>query len=331
MAKHDSFFKLYNKKVTALQKNYLTKLTILSLILSFSTVLASHKNIQTKYVEPVVITQVKGVNVETLPPDLPDVPILNKNVFFPQVSAQSVFVLDMDSGVALYEKNSNARFLPASTTKMMTGVVALEYYDLQDELVVERFTIDGQKMNLLPGERITVENLLYGLLIHSANDAAEVLARNYVGGRNAFIVQMNIKANELGLVNTNFKNPTGFDDIGHYSTSKDLVIISSYAMKLPFFQETVGIKQKYITDISGEVGHNLRSTNQLLGVVDGVLGVKTGWTENAHENLVTYLERDGRHLMLAVMGSQDRFGETKILIDWVFENYEWTSLPNYSP
>lgn len=332
MAKSPALIKRYRKKISQLQKDHFLHLSALTFLLVFTTVLATHRKFnQYENVRVKVQPRVKGVQIEALPKGLPEIPVVNEDVVFPVLSAQSVIVLDMDSGVPLFEKNPNARFLPASTTKIMTALVALESYELEQEFVVERFSVPGQKMNLLPGEKISVRNLIYGLLIHSANDAAEVLARNFPGGREVFVQRMNTKAEELKLHNTHFENPSGLDGIEHFSTARDLVSVAAHAMKDPFFAQVVSTERKLVTDASGEVRHNLNNINELLGDVDGVLGVKTGWTENARENLVTYLERDGKKIMLAVMGSQDRFGETKTLIDWVFDNYRWVPIESYSP
>jgi D-alanyl-D-alanine carboxypeptidase (penicillin-binding protein 5/6) len=160
-------------------------------------------------------------------------------------------------------------------------------------------------------------------LIYSANDAAEVLAANYDGGREAFVQAMNEKANELNLINTHFENPTGFDGGRHFSTARDLIRVAIVAMQNPRFSNIVKQKEKVVASIDGAIKHKLISTNQLLSEVDGVKGVKTGWTENARENLVTYIERDGKRIMIALLGSQDRFGETKELISWIYNNYEW--------
>src|SRR5205085_9676867 len=135
--------------------------------------------------------------------------------------------------------------------------------------------------------------LLYGLLVYSANDAAEVLAMEYPGGRDLFIQAMNLKAEELHLTQTHFNNPTGLDDEGHYSTARDMTFLGEVAMRDPFFSLVVGTKEKVVQSEDGKIVHRLKNINELLGVVDGVKGVKTGWTENARENLVTYVERDG--------------------------------------
>jgi len=237
------------------------------------------------------------------------IPILISDDPYPVVSAQAVLAVDLNSGVSLYEKEPNKKLLPASTTKMVTALVAMEFYKDDVVLEVKNIKVDGQKMGLQNGEKMTVKDLLYGLLVYSANDAAEVFAQNYPGGRDAFIKAMNDKAKELGLTDTEFVNPTGLDGNGIYTTAKDLSIIASEAMKDPRFAKIVGTKETVVQDISGKV--------------DGVLGVKTGWTENARENLVTYFEKDGKKIMIVVLGSQDRFGETEELISWINNSYMW--------
>lgn len=251
-------------------------------------------------------------------------PVISKEATFPIISAQSALAIDMNSQVSLYEKRADSPYLPASTTKIITALVAMEYYPLNLVIKVPKFSVEGQKMGLIAGEEIEVEDLLYGLLVYSANDAAEVLALNFPGGRELFIVAMNLKAKELGLGHSKFSNPAGLDDgDGHVTTAKDLIRVSEIAMKNPLFAKIVGTKEKTVTSTNGRIVHRLKNLNELLGNVDGVMGVKTGWTENARENLVTYIERDGHKIMIALLGSQDRFGETRELIDWIFASYDW--------
>ncbi len=257
---------------------------------------------------------------------------------FPVFSSQAVLVQDVDSGVTLYEKNPDSPVLPASTTKIITSLVSMDYYQLDTILTIPRLSVEGQKMGLVPGEKMSVRDLLYGLLVYSANDAAEALAYNYCvtgisGGNNCgrefFVQAMNQKARDLGLTNTRFANPTGLDTDYHFSTARDLVIMSEEAMKNPFFAQIVGTKETIVKGTESptfggkNIVHKLTNINELLGTVDGVLGVKTGWTEGARENLVTYLERDGKRVMIALLGSQDRFGETRELINWIFGSYDW--------
>ena len=261
---------------------------------------------------------------------LAPLPTLDAEATFPIISARAALAVDLDSGVTLYEKNPDKLLLPASTTKIITALVAMDYYPEEMVLKVGKFKVEGQKMGLVEGEEITAGNLLYGLLMFSANDAAEVLAQNFPGGRDSFIAAMNQKAQQLHLENSNFVNPSGLDGGNHFSTARDLVRVSQIAMENPKFAEIVGTKEKEIKSVDGLISHKLVNINELVGSVDGVLGVKTGWTEDARENLVTYIERDGKKIMIAVLASQDRFGETKELIEWIFDNYQWKEVV-YSP
>jgi D-alanyl-D-alanine carboxypeptidase len=251
------------------------------------------------------------------------IPLLSESSPQLILTASSIFANDIDSGLTLFEKNADTPILPASTTKIITALVAMDYYFLDDVLTVGTISIPGQKMHLVEGEKITARDLLYGLLIFSANDAAEVLAGSYPGGRDEFISSMNRKAKKINLSNTSFTNPTGLDGGDHYSTAKDLARAASYGIQKPFFAEVVATQKKVVTSIDRKIVHNLTNINELVGEVDGVLGVKTGWTENAHESLITYINRDDRRVMIALLGSGDRFKETKQLIDWIFENYKW--------
>lgn len=244
--------------------------------------------------------------------------------YFPVISAQGVYAYELGSGEVLYEKDADALLFPASTTKIVTALVAMDIYKLNQVIDTRTFSVAGSKMGLTWYENITVQDLLYGLLIHSANDAAEVLAANHPEGREAFIQAMNLKARDLGAFDTRFVNPSGLDEAGQTTTARDLARIASYAMENPEFAKVVATDSYTARDTSGKTVHYLKNKNELLGKVPGVLGVKTGWTEGARENLVTYVERGGKRVMIAVLGSQDRFGETEALIDWIFSTYYLT-------
>ena len=243
-----------------------------------------------------------------------------------EITAQGAAVVDATSGTVLFEKSANSPLRPASTTKIMTALVAMDHYNPDDVVEVGRVKVDGHKMGLVPGEKITARDLFFGLLVFSGNDAAEVLAQNYPDGREAFIAEMNKKAAEMGLTHTTFKNPSGLDENGHMSSARDLIILGKAAMNDLAFSEYVGVENIQVKSIDGQFVHNLANTNELLGAVEGVLGVKTGWTEKAQENLVTFVERDGRRVFITVLGSNDRFGETEELIEWVFGNVEWVEI-----
>ena len=245
----------------------------------------------------------------------------------PALSTRSAIVVDVDSKAVLYLKNPDQPFFPASTTKMMTAIVARQVYDLDQIITVpEDIEAIGQVMELEVDEKITVENLLYGLLIASGNDAAEVLAQSNPEGREVFIGKMNEKAKELRLEKTTFKNPSGIEEDSHVSTTHDLAILAAEFLGDPLLSKIVKTKAITITDESGQIGHELENINELLGKVRGLKGVKTGWTENAGECLVSYVERDGRKIITVVLGSADRFGETEKLIEWAYGNHQWEEI-----
>ncbi|MBI2594668.1 MAG: D-alanyl-D-alanine carboxypeptidase [Candidatus Colwellbacteria bacterium] len=249
------------------------------------------------------------------------IPIAN-NEPVPKISAQAAFIYDPLSAVVLYDKNGDIPLAPASTTKIMTALVALDNYNLQEVVTVPKIKVTGQKMNLIWGEQLTIENLLQGLLIFSANDAGEVLASHFSGGREAFIAAMNEKAVDLHLAQTHFLNPTGIFMPGHQSSAQDLARLANFAMANSVLAQIVATRHELVTSQTGQL-HDLFNLNILLGTVPGVIGVKTGKTDEGGEALVTYVKRDGGSVLIVVLGSQDRFGDTKALIDWVYRTHQW--------
>lgn len=240
-----------------------------------------------------------------------------------EISAEGVVVFDLESGVTLYGRNAEEVLSPASTTKIMTALVALEHYNLDDVVTVATVANSGQVMGLVPGEQITVENLLYGALIHSGNDAAWALAEHYVGGVEKFVEAMNEKAVALHLAHSHFTNPVGYDDPAHKMSAIDLTRLSAYALTNKTIAKIVAIPQITISDAQHTRFHSLTNVNALLGKIPGVAGIKTGWTEDAGENLVTLVERNGHRVITVVLKSLNRFNDTEQLINWVFANYTW--------
>lgn len=259
----------------------------------------------------------------TLPPPTP-YPVRKEGMNPPNLSARSAIVIDVPSATVLYAKNPDLRLLPASTTKIMTAVVALNHYPLDRVIAVKRADRAlGQTMNLIPGERLTVQSLLYGLLLASGNDAAFALAESFPGGYNAFVAEMNRMAQELELSDTQFRNVSGVEQDGHYTTVRDLARLAAVAMRNPTFSEIVSTWTAEVKDVSGAISHRMTNKNELLKLVAGVRGVKTGWTENAGECLVTDVVRDGREVIVVILGSQDRFGESHDLIEWTYAAHTW--------
>jgi D-alanyl-D-alanine carboxypeptidase len=255
--------------------------------------------------------------------ELTKLPHNTNGIKAPDLTARSVLIIDYDSGSIIYQKNADSTHLPASTTKIMTALVTLDSYDLDQVLTVPELTYEGQDIQLRKGEQITVENLLNALLVASANDAAETLAANYPKGRAAFIAAMNQKAKDLFLDNTHFVNPTGFDESGQYTTPFDLVKLAKTLLSDPLLAQIVATKKTEVYNVDHSIVHPVSNINQLLGQVAGLKGVKTGWTTNAGECLTTFVDRDGARIMTVVLGSEDRFGETTQLIDWVYDNFDW--------
>lgn len=265
--------------------------------------------------------KVRGSSI-TLNPT-PPIPVLT-GTKAPFLTARAVIVMDAASGTVLYQKNPDTPLFPASTTKIMTALVALEAYPLDQVLTVKQADAAiGQNIGLKVGESITAENLLYGLLVKSGNDAALALAENYPQSYSAFIDRMNQKAQDWHLNKTQFKNVSGVEQWGHQTTVRDLAVLTKQAMRQETFAQMVATPAITVTDITGQVAHQLKNINQLLGVIPGLRGVKTGWTESAGECLVTDTVRDGHEIIIVVLGSQDRFGESAALIDWAFANHQW--------
>ncbi|MBI2404797.1 serine hydrolase [Candidatus Gottesmanbacteria bacterium] len=250
---------------------------------------------------------------------------VNRTGIFPgtEITAAGVVIIDVDSGVFLYTRNSDILLSPASTTKILTALVALDHYQLDDVVTVKTVVNDGQIMGLVPGERMTVENLLYGILIKSGNDAAYALADHFPGGVSKFVEAMNTKAKDLHLTKSTFTNPVGYDDPNHKMTPIDLARLARVALDNKTIAKMVAIPEITISDVTHTYFHPLKNINQLLGKIPGVGGIKTGWTEEAGENLVTLVERNGHRVIIVLLQSKDRFGETAKLIDWVFANYVW--------
>lgn len=269
-------------------------------------------------------------------PPAPPIPIDTVQIPPPFVSAQSVFIIDPVSNTILYQKNPHLQLLPASTTKIMTALVALDTYPLDQIITIsEEENTKGHTMNLVRGEQITVQNLLYGMLVGSGNDAALALALSYPhGGYSGFVQAMNTKAKLLNLSNTSYKNVSGVESLGHFTSAQDLAILTRTALENPHFRSMVATKNIIVSSADNTIKHPLTSTNQLLGIIEGVTGVKTGWTELAGECLVSSTTRNNHHIITVVLNSQDRFADSAALINWIYHTYTWypaTENPNDLP
>lgn len=244
------------------------------------------------------------------------IPIVNRHRL-PKLTAKSFLVMDTQSGTILIEKNPHLKLNPASITKIATAINALESYPLGEVVTIQQEYPVGKSMELEVGEKITVENLIYGLLVHSANDAAFVLAGQSQLRIKQFIKRLNNFVEQLGLKDTHFVNFDGEDDYNHYSTAYDLAHLARFALKNKVFVQAVKRREMAVADVSGKIVHQLETTNELLGEIPEVKGIKTGWTPEAGECFLGLIEIDDKQFITVILGSEDRFAETKKLINWV--------------
>lgn len=240
-------------------------------------------------------------------------------LFFPvsAISADSYVLMDGQTGRLLYQKNEQKQSLIASTTKIMTALVVCEQCNVLDRVRIpkEAVGVEGSSIYLQEGEVLTVQELLYGLMLHSGNDAAVALAVYCGGTIESFAQLMNDKARALGLRNTHFVNPHGLDAPDHYSCAEDLAMIAAYAMENPVFAKTVSTKTVNITNRS------LRNHNKLLWQIEGADGVKTGYTKAAGRILVSSAVRQGRRLICVTISDPNDWKDHKTLIDKGFHEY----------
>lgn len=234
------------------------------------------------------------------------------------ISAEQAIVVDGETGRILYEKRADERGLIASTTKMMTALIVCEQSNVLDRVRIpkEAVGIEGSSMYLREAEVLTVQELLYGLMLQSGNDAAVALAIYCGGTVEGFVQLMNDKAHRLGLENTHFANPNGLDAPGHYSTPRDLAKLAIYALKNPIFAQTVSTKTIKI----GE--RYLRNHNKLLWKVEGADGVKTGFTKAAGRILVSSARRDGRRLIAVTFNDPNDWVDHQQLLEQGFSDYK---------
>lgn len=254
------------------------------------------------------------------------IPALKNESLEPEIKAKAAIIMDYDTGLLLYKKNIHEKLPIASLTKIMTAIIILENYDLDDVVTVKsNFEgLEGVRLWLRRGEQMTVDNLLKALLIRSAGDAAITLAEHHSGTVEAFVDAMNRRAGELNLVDTHFKNPIGLDAEGHYSSVYDLAILSKYALHMPAFRSIVRMQSATIESADGSDSYSFESTNYLLNSYLDILGVKTGTTEAAGESLINLARSDSGHEVIAILlNSPSRFQENKSMIDWAFRSYNW--------
>ncbi|KKX56926.1 D-alanyl-D-alanine carboxypeptidase family protein [Brevibacillus sp. FSL L8-0520] len=242
----------------------------------------------------------------------------------PGISAEAAALIDVASGRILYSKNGSKKMRIASLTKTMTAIVAIENGRLEDIVSVpkEAVGVEGSSIYLKNGEKLTLEELLYGLMLRSGNDAAVTVAHHIGGSVPGFVYLMNEKAAMIGMSHTNFTNPHGLDDSNmHYSTAEDMAKLSAYALKNPVFRQIVSTKVKNISWEGEEYDRRLQNKNKLLHLYQGADGVKTGYTKLAKRCLASSATRDGRQLATITLNAPDDWNDSMALMDWGFQQF----------
>ena len=247
----------------------------------------------------------------------------------PTINSRAYVVIDRKSNTILVGKNENQKKKMASTTKIMTALVVIEHVNLSDivEISKKAASTGGSRLGLKTGDKITISDLLYGLMMRSGNDAAVALAEYVAGSISDFANLMNEKANSLGLSNTHFVTPHGLDEDEHYTTAYELALLSNYAMNNEIFAKIVGTKNYTIT-ING-YPKVLTNTNELLGVLNGVYGIKTGFTNGANRCLVTCCKRSNMDIICVVLGADTkkyRTTDSVKLIEYTFNNFTYVNI-----
>lgn len=293
-----------------MKKIFYTILVFLLILLNFSTVCADDVDNEVNFEDTIEVT---ASNVSELP----------------KTNSRRYIVYDRISKSMIIGKNEDVKSAMASTTKIMTTIVILEKADLNEKVTVSAKAggTGGSRLGLKRGDKASVRDLLYGLMLRSGNDAAVALAEHVGGSVKGFAELMNEKAIELGLTNTHFVTPHGLDDANHYTTALELAKLTDYAMDNETFAKIVGTKSTtiYINNQSRQINN----TNELLGVLNGVVGVKTGFTNNAGRCLVTETKRNDMDIITIVLGAdtkKDRTKDSVNLIEYTFSKYKMYNL-----
>jgi len=246
------------------------------------------------------------------------------------ISAQSFVLMDASSGRILTEQNAHIKRGMASTTKIMTAIVAIENGNPDSVVTVSKNAayVEGSSMWLKEGEKITLESLLYGLMLNSGNDAATAIAEHIGGTIENFAVMMNNKAKELGLKNTSFANPHGLDNENHYTTAYELGVITCYALNNEFFNEIVNTKRKTIEGLENGLTRTLKNHNKMLTLYDSADGVKTGFTKKCGRCLVSSATQDGLRLIAVTLNAPDDWNDHIQMFNFGFSKYQVDLLLN---
>lgn len=237
------------------------------------------------------------------------------------ISASSAIVMVADTGEVLYEHNAHTKRSMASTTKIMTALLALEGAELDKTVTVsgDEVAVEGTSMGLKVGDKVTFRGLVYGMLLQSGNDAANVTAIKLSGSIEKFVELMNKKASEIGMSNTNFVTPSGLDATEHYSTAYDMALLACYAIKNPEFRHISSMKRASVFYGNPPYRRMLTNHNKLLSFYDGCIGIKTGFTKKSGRCLVSAAEKDSVRIVAVTLNAPDDWNDHKKLLDYGFE------------
>ena len=249
------------------------------------------------------------------------------------VSADCAVLLESGSGQVVFSKNPDKKSAMASTTKIMTALLAIERNEPDSVVLMtdEMVRVEGSCMGLKAGDMMTVEDLLHGLMLQSGNDAANALAVHTGKSQSEFVSMMNRRAGELGLANTGFETPSGLDGDGHYSTALDMAKLGVFAMKNKIFAGIVSKKTAQVTFLNSDLKVTYSNHNRLLREYDGTVGIKTGFTKKAGRCLVSAAERDGVLLVAATLDAPDDWNDHKRMFDYGFSLYKSYALDTSLP
>ncbi len=253
---------------------------------------------------------------------------VNANVI--SVSAKSAVLINADNGEIIFSKNCDTKLPMASTTKIMTALLLCEYGNLEKEITVtaEMLKVEGSSMGLLAGDKVTLHDLLYGLMLSSGNDAANVVAYTLGGSLEGFVKMMNEKACELELTSTHFETPSGLDGDSHYTTAYELALLTQYAMQNKEFKKAVSCGTATLNYGNPPYKRTVTNHNKLLKKYDGAIGVKTGFTKKSGRCLVSAAERDGKFLIAVTLNAPNDWQDHQKMLDYGFSSIKQT---NFSP
>lgn len=240
---------------------------------------------------------------------------------WPKVRAKGLLLIDLGQGRVLHESNASARLAPASLTKVMTALIALEEGDPHAVVTISRHAAlaTGHRLRLRTGQRFPLRDLVDAMLVTSANDACRAVAEAIAGTEKAFVDRMNRYAEAMGLADTHFANACGFDAPGHYSTAQDLARLTTAALARPAFADAVRLREGRLTTIDGRRTYRFHTTNHLMATFDGMVGVKTGFTRGAGRCLIARAVREHGDVLLVMLNAPRRWGDAAALLTRAFD------------